>query len=598
MATIKLSEINPNEVEIEAPKTTIALNEVRPHEIEIEQEVRPRRSLSMVESGISGLSQGLTFGFADEIGAGLRAAAGKLGGDGDFKDLYKKYRDEQRAYVDAAKEDNPLAFNAGSVGGVVGSAFVPGLAALAPVKGATTAANIGRAATGGALTAAGLSDKDVTKGPEDAKGFARELAGGAIVGGVTQGALSKLGDFFGSLKPEKLKGFAEERAVKAAGAMKKDFNQLQQSGQLHKLGRDLLDKKVVTLFGSLDDVAKNSGELKSQSGKEIGKILGQADDLVTQAENMIDEGKLFGFLPGKENIGPVGAAGAAVPTKDQVKSFLRDSFQFNMNNVANRIRTEIIKPNSANPLVRGEMSKLADIAEDFSKVPSISLKQANMMKAIQGRLTKFDSDTVPQAFKKEVYNIIKDEIDNAVGKIANLEDVIASSPNTIEQILSARLPSLDAASRGSIISAAYEAAKRQYGAAKTVEKMALNRLGATRSNRGVSLTDTIAASGGFAGGGIAGAAALGALNNFGRKYGASLQAIGADKLADILSRAPNKLGQFGDVIAKAAQESPIALITAHRALMKNPDYKNILMNFEPEQRGLRLPEQRGMRLPK
>ena len=90
-----------------------------------------------VASFAEGAAQGITFGFSDEIEGALRAAFGKLTGDSrSMGDLYDENVAKPRARIDAASEENPLAF----YGGEIGSAFlVPeGLASWSRAPGPST----------------------------------------------------------------------------------------------------------------------------------------------------------------------------------------------------------------------------------------------------------------------------------------------------------------------------------------------------------------------------------------------------------------------------------------------------------------------------
>jgi len=541
-----------------------------------DEALNPRRTLSPIEAGVSGLAKGLTFGFSDEIAAAGRAGVGKLTGDkSPYGDLYDKYLKEQRAYQDAAKADSPIAFTASEIGGAI---VGPGKF-FAPAKGASVAANVARAGLGGGIVGVGTSEE------KSVKGLAEDALKGAAIGGATQYGLDKIGQGISRLKPSSLNKFAEEKAVKAAGAMTKEMRDLEAKGQLHKIGRELLDKKIVTIKAGLEDVIERSGAIKKESGKKIGEILSAADDLVENTTKMIENGKLLGFLPEAQ--------------KNAAKEYMQENFGFSMKNVANRLQQEIIAPNIQNPLLKTELSRVAAIADDFAALPAQSLKAANIIKGTQGAKTKFDAQTVPEAFKKQVYKIIKEEIDGAVNKVSKLEDALLEKGVNVSGLL--QLPGVVAdgtAQLKKILGPAYEQAKKDFGMSKSVGDMAFKRLGGVRSNRGVSLTDTIMAASGFASGGPVTGIALGALNKFGRRYGNTFQAVGADKLAKVLSRSPDALGRFGDTLARAAQENPLSLIAAHLALSKDPDYTNILNNFEKEQRSLSLPGRaQGIQLP-
>lgn len=529
--------------------------------------------LHPVESAISGLSQGLTFGYGDEIIGAGRAAIGKITGDATpFGDLYRGYRDEQRARVDQAKVDNPKSFIGGTIGGAVGTAVIPGAATLLPGK-ATIAAkavsavtpklggsfigNVGRATAGGAIAGAGFSETDPTKSPKDAEAFGTDVAKGGLLGAVTQGAFSVIGKTANALRPSVLRETAAKKAVQAAGGMTKEMRDLGPEG-VKALGTRLLQEKVVTAGASLEDIAQRAASSKESAGKAIGSALDTVDDLVATGKQLIDEGALFPGLP---------AAGKA-----KAKEMLDKQFQFNMARIGQRIQKELIEPNAGNPLLKGEMAKLAEIASDFVSAGSKTMRQGNVIKGTQGKVTNFNSETVPQAFKQELYTVIKTELDDVVAKTGNLEAGIAKALGL------GGTPKGAVGARNTSASDAYQAAKKTYGAMAETEDMALKSLGRTQANKTISLTDTIAGVGGMAGGGPVGAIALGVGNKLIRRYGDSLAAVGATKAAEVLEKAPMLLGKFAGVLNTAAKNG--SLPATHVELMKDPDYRRILDNIE------------------
>lgn len=546
---------------------------------------KPEPEVSKGRSALSGITQGLTFGYSDEIIGGLQAGVKKaLGDERPFAEVYEAQRDAYRAYRDRGKADNPKTFLGGAIAGGVGSV------AAAPVfgaaKGAGLAANATRAAAGGALTGAGLSENNPLKSPKEAEKFGKDVLEGAITGAVFQGGFQGIGSVLKKLSPQNLRGFAEIRALKAAGAMKKDFNALQKKGIEHEVGRALLDKKIVKAFSSLDEIAEATSEAKKEAGKKIGDALGKVDDLVAEAEGLISQGKLFGFLKGRD--GRIIANGVAL-TPDQAKQILRDTYQFNMKRVGDRIIDEVVEPNLDNPLVRGEMKKLFAIAKDFQQIPTATLKRANQIKGTQGKLTKFDSDTIPNSFKQEVYDIIKTEIDDIVSKVDNIEDLVLKGRISFEDIVAANISGPSQKAKQSVARAAFEDAKKAYRSLKEAESITLDRLGAEKSNRQFGLTDTIAGVGGLAAGGVPGGIALGVLNKAARKWGASIQASGADKLANILQSAPERLGPFGAALDLAAKNGAKSVIATHLKLMKDPNYQRIIEQQQNQNQGFQLP---------
>lgn len=125
---------------------------------------RPPEPQSKAGSFVSGLSQGLTLGYGDEIIGGMRAGIGALQGEGDFSDLYTKYRDEQRGHQDKMRDANPKSTFAGELVGGVGTAFLPGGAVGTGAKlGKQVAAATGLGAAAGVGYGEGESASDMAK---------------------------------------------------------------------------------------------------------------------------------------------------------------------------------------------------------------------------------------------------------------------------------------------------------------------------------------------------------------------------------------------------------------------------------------------------
>ena len=175
-----------------------------------EEETIPQTS--MVEAGLRGAAQGLTFGMADEIGA--RAESLLTGKP------YEKALSESRAEYKAGEQEYPITSAVGEVAGGIGQAVgltVATAGTAAPVAGAGAIGRIARlgqlaknvlvpttkagaaknivtaARTGaimGGLTGIGKSEKEGMESLKDAPSAA--LAGG-VAGGVLGGAVEGLG---------------------------------------------------------------------------------------------------------------------------------------------------------------------------------------------------------------------------------------------------------------------------------------------------------------------------------------------------------------------------------------------------------------------
>lgn len=572
---------NPNKPFKAAAEEKPAFDATKPFEA-VKNPEDARVKSTALESGVRGAVQGATLGFGDEIFGRMRAWGDELTGQTKLpvEENYKQIRDDQRQKNALASKDNPKSYLGGNLAGSVATAFVPGMGAI---KGASVAKTAIQGAAIGGLAGGGLSEANPFESPKSLKEFATDVGTGAAIGGVLSGAGAAAAKGIKKLAPESLRAYAEKRALTAAGFMAKDIKKLSPKQQ-QEIGRHLLNEKVVTAFASLDDVIERSSAGKDAAGGAIGNALQTVDDHVKELVSGIDSGK---FLNGASN-----------EQKAIAKKYVTDNFQFNMQNVGKRIRDELIAPNSDNPLVKNELSRLASLSEDFGSKNAKSLGFGNIIKSTQGKQTRFQSETVPEEFKQDVYRIIKEELEDAVGRTGNLESGISKLSSMSKAKSGSRLigdgspEAIDIAKRNSQALGDYKNAKDLYGAMKAAQKASSDRLGQTNVNRTVSLTDYIAGGAGMVSGGPAPAVALGALNKLARKYGASTQAISADKLANgiqavqevttdqlakaigsMVSKSPTLAKRVGGTIAKAATEGKSSLVAVHYALMKDPEYR-------------------------
>lgn len=506
-------------------------------------ETSPQGAPSALESGISGAANFMTLGFSDELaGAGRAAAAKVAGSEQPFSDLYQKYRDEQRQHQQQAVAAHPLAYYGGGAAGSLVTAA--GLPIINPGAAATLKGAAARGALGGAITGVGESDAPV---------LSPRTVVGAVAGGALGAAGGAAGAFIPKLAPSQLRNVATEKAVQAAGGMTKEMRDLG-TGGVRSLGQDLLDKKVVTIGASLEDIADRASSAKEVAGQSIGEALSKVDDLVKTAHGMIDDGKLL--------------SGAPEPQKQAAKAYLERQFGFSGDRIAQRIEDQLIKPNIGpkgvdNPMLTGELAKLRQVAENFRNFGNTTLEQGTEMKAAQGARTRFESETIPESFKQQVYGIMKDELEDVVGKTANLEKALGQ-PET-----QAALP-------------AYNQAKSTYGNMSKTEDMAERSLGRQRANRSISLTDYLTGIAGTAAHGLPSGIALGGVNKVIRKYGDSAAAVGLNSLANVIDKAPDALGPYANVLSQAAAKGGGSLAVTHSILMKNdPKYQQIMQGAQP-----------------
>lgn len=216
------------------------------------EELKPAEEPSTASDALTGVGQGLTFGFLDELISAVKTPElykafwglpSKEGAIKDTQEAVEKYRAQQQIEqekVKQAKERSPIAFGAGEIAGGVlpalftggataaatgaakagaaaaktTSALLPALAEAAPAAGVATKEALGflpsvlkGAKTGaayGALAAAGTAEAPI----EETGEFAKEVGKGALFGGTLGGGLSALGKIGRAIKPD-----VEESAI-------------------------------------------------------------------------------------------------------------------------------------------------------------------------------------------------------------------------------------------------------------------------------------------------------------------------------------------------------------------------------------------------
>lgn len=165
-----------------AKKLASALKQMRQPQAEAPQKPNDSYALNTAREGL----QGMTFGFSDELGAGMAALAASMTTDATFNDAYKDIVGHVRQEQNAFRDENPkTAFAAQMAGGLASG--VGGLAKLGAKEGAKLGARVAQnalvGAGEGALAGAGFSDEDKLKGAVQgaAIGSVAGVAGGEVV---------------------------------------------------------------------------------------------------------------------------------------------------------------------------------------------------------------------------------------------------------------------------------------------------------------------------------------------------------------------------------------------------------------------------------
>jgi hypothetical protein len=218
-------------------------------------------STSTTEDALRGAAQGATLSFQDEgtgaLEAGLAAAdslltgsnafgqEGRLSGIKNFAENYATSRDSERAKLEAAKANSPIATTLGEIGGSLPAAIATGGGGLASRIGASGA--LGAAQTLGSGSGRSLS----------------EAAGDAGLGG----GLSALIEGAFGVAPKMAKGIAK--------LFVKDADKVMAVGQ--KLGKAAANEATQEAITDSARALKKSGaDLVTKAKDQVGKMLGQA----------------------------------------------------------------------------------------------------------------------------------------------------------------------------------------------------------------------------------------------------------------------------------------------------------------------------------
>ncbi len=206
-------------------------------------------------------------------------------------DSYVNERDQNISRMDAQQEQNPGTALGAQVGGtLLGAAATPGLGA---------AGGIGKSVLQGAGYGAAYG---LAQNPGDTRGVVDPLQAderaenaltGAVVGGVTGGVTHAAGKAIKGLanSSKGLKDLADTQAVKASGAMLKDFRALEGKDKTGELGRYALDRGIVKSWDTLESVAEKA-EIHTQSA---GTLL---DGVYKQAMGALEDPAVAAKMPG------------------------------------------------------------------------------------------------------------------------------------------------------------------------------------------------------------------------------------------------------------------------------------------------------------
>lgn len=259
-----MPESKPGRIELNLPKKKpgrieLNLNQPKPERIELSPpatETEPEPETSTLGAVGLGAAQGLTFGFADEIEAGLRSTLGD--------ETYQEAVEEARKKYKTAAEERPGAYYGAEIGTGIASTFIP------------VAGQLGAA---GVAARAGKAAKDLyvaKKGVDAASKAARgvELATTGAVGGGLGSIGASEADLLSKQTPEAALELGTDIATGAlAGAtLGKAGQAIAESPTTQKVMQRIKDSKLTQKAKEIRDAALSGGKDQVEQGRIfIGK---------------------------------------------------------------------------------------------------------------------------------------------------------------------------------------------------------------------------------------------------------------------------------------------------------------------------------------
>jgi hypothetical protein len=252
--------------------------------------------------------QGGLKGGSDEVIGGLTRALGPSGVPGHTSaDVYRRARDAEREVLRGAQEHYPVPSLLADLSGDLASDFLA--TRLGVPRVGSTPSNVAE----GALSGYNRSEADLTEGratPENHLAACTETAAGGAMGYVAPKVGEKVGKGLsgagawagrkagGMLSEgatsleEGLRRFAQERALKAAGYIQKDFPRAAKKlERLRQSGQTLLDEPGLIRPGtSSATIADRLEPLVEREGASIGRYLDEADASAVAQDLAFTEG--------------------------------------------------------------------------------------------------------------------------------------------------------------------------------------------------------------------------------------------------------------------------------------------------------------------
>lgn len=510
----------PTKEELHAKAPSWTESPPSPEELSGEPKKSPETSIGdKIKTAAENYGNAVTMGYLPQIQAATEPAMAKVynavtGDDVKVPD-YVTRRDENIKRIEQESERNPKSALAGQATGIVaGAAMTPGMGG---------AGLLGKAARGAAVGAA----YGAAQNPGDVKGVVDPIQGkerlenaeaGAKFGAVAGAAGHLIEKGIGAMKnsADAAQEFANAQAVRASGAMLKDFRQLAGNGKLDEMGQFALDNGIVKAGDTVKSVAKKAEAFREKAGEDLDKIYSRAQGALESKGQQV----LGGFNPAQ--------------SKDQILAAVGEKMGDN--------------PNKAKA-VSTIRKYVGQLERDYGD-QTLDPKKANDIKtAIDKEINYARNPLTKNPAAEEGYSVLRNYINDAVKSHVEQLGAASGDPKLAEKLAEAN---------------------KNYGNARQFQTMAEDRINRLNANNMMGIGDKISGAGGAvlgyaagkeSGHGVEGAIAglsAGLAHKAIGKFGAGLMASGANKIAvPVLENTVVPISEFlkrspKDFVTKAA----------------------------------------------
>lgn len=465
-------------------------------------------------STAAGATQGITFGLADELYAGINKIPGvqraseyltdKLAGtDTPYQEKsYQQLRDEARGTYAQAQAENPKAYMAGEIGGGIATSLVPAGAATLPAR-------LARAGVEGAAYGLGQSEADLTEGQigkaawDTAKGgMIGGLAGG--VGEVAGKGLSKIGGYLKNPETyEQLaqKGTAQRLKISPSDASNMKFAPVRlPNGETSTVAQELpkfLKEEGFRPLTTLEELSDKIGQVKNKAMGDINSVSKSFD---SEMDKMLQIGETT-LTKGDELQHVLKIPTEAINLKQKIAYKPAESFGPKVEEILDGIRGV--------PGYQGQVSRISKLNEELAALAGPDgISSLDKLQGIRQKIDALIKDHAESPIKMSSYQKTLQELRRDIAE--HIREKMLPEFDILRKKLAPNNPDL-VSLRDKLLNGNYKMTM-----ASNAEDLITKGMGREAKNRVVSLTDMIATDMfvGAAGG------ALGGLQGAALAYGA------------------------------------------------------------------------------